>query len=95
MEWWQIQSIITTGVISLAGLTVVAGVTLRFAIKPFLKDWRELRGKELPGAGLSSDPRLDRMEQQLEQMEFSINRLLEVSEFDHQLKSGDPPEGNR
>ena len=93
MEWWAIQDIIMTSGIVLAVLIAVTGFTLRFAIKPVLRDRRELRQSHESSAKLPPDPRLDRMEAQLEALESSMRRLLEVAEFDHQLKSGKPPEG--
>jgi hypothetical protein len=81
--------------LTVGGLLVVlipiTGLTLRFAVKPFLRDLAEARGartKELP---LERDDRLDRIERQMEDIERSVRRLADVSEFDRQLRSG-PPE---
>jgi hypothetical protein len=43
MEWWQIQELMWTATGIFAVLIVVSGFTLRFAIKPFLRDLHELR----------------------------------------------------
>ena len=94
MEWDAIQEIIMTVGVILAVLIPVTGLTLRFAIKPFLQDTRELRQARDQSAELPHDSRLDHMEAQLESLESSIGRLLEVVEFDRQLKSGTPPEGS-
>lgn len=93
MEWWAVQELMITSAIILAVLIPVAGFTLRFAIKPFLRDSKELRQPRSQSAELPHDSRLDHMEEQLEGLESSMRRLLEVAEFDHQLKSGTPPEG--
>ena len=91
MPWYQIQDLMMTAGVILIVLIPVIGFTLRFAIKPFLRD-RDLMGGGQRGPALpKADERLDRMEQQLEQIEASVNRLLEVAEFDRQLKSGQPP----
>ena len=89
MEWWQIQELMWTVTGILVTLMVVSGVALRFAIKPFLKDMKELRsgkGEQRPPA---QDLRLDRMEDQLEVLGSSVERLAEALEFDRQLKAGD------
>ena len=94
MEWWAIQELMITSAIILAVLIPVVGFTLRFAIKPFLRDSKELRQPSNQPAELPPDPRIERMEEQLEGLESSMRRLLEVAEFDHQLKSGNPPKGS-
>lgn len=43
MEWWQIQELMWTATGIFVVLIAVPGVTLRFAIKPFLRDLHELR----------------------------------------------------
>ncbi len=93
MEWWAIQELMITSAIILAELIPVVGFTIRFAIKPFLRDSKELRQPRDQSVELPRDARLDHMEVQLESLESSMRRLLEVAEFDHQLKSGIPPEG--
>ena len=93
MEWWQIQEIMWTAAGVFAVVLVASGFTLRFAIKPFLRDLHELRAAR-EGRTLTegqADQRLDRIEDQLERMDGAVQRLLEVSEFDRQLKSGRTP----
>jgi len=92
MEWWQIQQLMVTSAGILAGLTLVAGLTVRFAVKPFLKDWKEMKAAKGGESPSLPDRRLDRLEQQLDVVEQSVTRLLEVAEFDRQLKAGKPPE---
>ncbi len=91
MEWWQIQELMWTSTGIIVTLVVVAGVTFRFAIKPALRDLAGLRKgrSEEPRAG--SDLRLDRMEEQLEVLGSSVERLAEALEFDRQLKAGEAP----
>ena len=93
MEWWQIQELMWTATGIFAILIVVSGFTLRFAIKPFLRDLHELRESRREGSLMEgrTDKRLERMEDQLERLDGAMERLLEMSEFDRQLKSGRPP----
>ena len=95
MPWYQIQDLMVTAGIILAVLIPVTGLTLRFGVWPFIRDFREPRGTRKVPAAPDTDRRLDRVEQQLEHLEYSINRLLEASEFDRQLKSGKSSEENR
>ena len=88
MPWYQVQELMWTVGGLLVVLIPVTGLTLRFAVKPFLKDLAEARGartKELP---VEQDDRLDRIESQLEGLERSVRRLADVSDFDRQLRSG-------
>ncbi len=89
MEWWAVQELMITSAAILAVLIPVAGLTLRFAVKPFLRELADLRASRR-GELLESHSgeRLARMERQLEDLETSVRRLVEVSEFDRQLKSG-------
>ena len=89
MEWWAVQELMLTSAAILAVLIPVAGLTLRFAVKPFLRELADLRAARR-GEILESHSgeRLARMERQLEDLETSIRRLVEVAEFDRQLKSG-------
>ena len=93
MEYWQIQELATTFGIILLVLIPVTGLTLRFGLKPFLKDMAEIRtarkGEPLVSAG-QTDERLTRIEHQLESLESSVRRLAEVADFDRQLKKGRP-----
>jgi len=89
MEWWAVQELMLTSAAILAVLIPVAGLTLRFAVKPFLRELADLRAARR-GEILESHSgeRLARMERQLEDLETSIRRLVEVAEFDRQLRSG-------
>ena len=93
MEWWAIQELLMTVGIILIVLIPVTGFTLRFAIQPMLQSSKEIRQRqERPhSVEVSQEARLDHMERQLEGLEASMRRLLEVAEFDHQLKAGRPP----
>jgi hypothetical protein len=89
MEWWAVQELMLTSAAILAVLIPVTGLTLRFAVKPFLRELADLRAARR-GEILESHSgeRLARMERQLEDLETSIRRLVEVAEFDRQLRSG-------
>jgi hypothetical protein len=91
MEWWQIQELMWTTAGILASLVVVFGLTLRFAIKPFLGDLARLRD----GKKAASDLRLDRLEEKMEVLDSSVGRLADTLEFDRQLEAGDADLENR
>ena len=89
MEWWQIQELMWTSTGIIVTLVAVGGVALRFAIKPFMGDFARLRGGQKDEAQATSDLRLDRLEEQLEVLGSSVERLADALEFDRQLKAGD------
>ena len=89
MEWWQIQELMWTSAGILGSLIVVSGLTLRFAIKPFLEDLARLREGRRAESRAGSDVRLDRLEETMEVMGSSVDRLADALEFDRQLGSGD------
>lgn len=89
MEWWQIQELMWTSAGVLASLVVVSGLTLRFAIKPFLGDLARLRGGRQAGNQAASDLRLDRLEERMDVLGSSVDRLADALEFDRQLGAGD------
>jgi len=92
MEWWQIKDLMITGALIVAVLVPVLGLTYRFLTKAALKDRKLLQRVPEPSAEATRDQRLDNMERQLEDLEASVRRLVEVTEFDRQLKSGKPQE---
>jgi len=92
MEWWQIQEIMVTLAVIVGVLVPVLGLTYRFVLRGALKDRERLRAHGGTREGLLRDARMDRMEQQMEELASSIRRLAEVAEFDRQLKGGDPPD---
>lgn len=74
---------------SLIVLTPIAGLTLRFALKPIvdaLGRWSEMRSSRDEVELLAK--RVAFLEQQLETLESTVQRLAEVSEFDRQLAKG-------
>ena len=91
MEYWAIQELMITSAIALAVLIPVTGLTLRFGLRPFLRELADIRasraGGQIQSAG-QTDERLTRIEHQLETLETSVRRLAEVAEFERQLKSG-------
>ena len=67
MPWWQIQDLMITAAGILIVLIPVTGLTLRFAVKPFLKDLGEARSARQGPLGLrdeEQDARLARIETQ-------------------------------
>ncbi len=68
-------------------LIPVAGMTLRFALKPVVGVLdRYLRGQEKSEAGKLLERRLAVMEEQLDDVQGSVARLVEGAEFDARLK---------
>jgi len=91
MPWYQVQDLMITTAAILVVLIPVTGLTLRFAVKPFLKDLAETRtGRkgQLGARDDEQDTRLVRIENQLDSLESSVRQLTEVVQFDRQLKSG-------
>ena len=91
MPWWQVQELMLTTAGILIVLIPVTGLTLRFAVKPFLKDLavnRAGRQGKLGARDDEQDTRLVRIENQLDSLESSVRQLTEVVQFDRQLKSG-------
>jgi len=88
MEYWQIQELMITSAAIVAVLVPVLALTYRFVLKPAWKDKRALPKQPAPDAEALRDARLDNMERQLEDLEHSVKRLVEVTEFDRQLKAG-------
>lgn len=74
---------------SLAVLIPITGLTLRFGVRPFMRELADIRaarrGQLVEDV---SHERLARIERQLDDLERSMRRLAEVAEFDRQLKSG-------
>jgi hypothetical protein len=71
-------------------LIPVAGLTLRFALKPIAEAMAKI--KEAQGAGKEvavMQQRIDLLEQQLAGMESDMQRLREVQEFHAQLKASE------
>lgn len=72
-------------------LIPVAGLTARYALKPIV----EALGKYFQGKGTEEsvrivERRLALLEQQLDEVQVSINRLVEVSRFDAKLRDPAP-----
>jgi hypothetical protein len=91
MPWYQVQDLMITVVGGLAILIPITGLTLRFGVKPFLKELADIRAQRRGNLVEDvSHERLARIERQLEDLETSMRRLVQVVEFDRQLKSGRP-----
>lgn len=94
MEWWQLQELLMTVAVIVGVLVPVFALTYRFVLSGSLGDRKPLaRGPEST-TGAVSDQRLDRMERQLEDLEGMVRRLVDTTEFDRQLKSGKPTDGD-
>ena len=88
MEWWQIQELMITSAIIIGVLVPVFGLTYRFLTKTSRREQRKLQGPRDSEKELIRDQRLDNMERQLEELETSVRRIVDVVEFERQLKSG-------
>ncbi len=77
---------------SLMVLIPVAGFTARFAFKPIVDSMAKLKEMQASsgGGGDVRDlaQRVSKIEQQLEGMDVSLQRLIEAKDFDRQLSSG-------
>lgn len=92
MEWWQVHEFMMTGAVIVAVLVPVLALTYRFVLKPSTGRKGRLEAEREASASALQEARLDSMERQLEEIEVSVRRLAEASEFDRQLKAGQPPE---
>jgi hypothetical protein len=90
MEWWQFQELLITVAVIVGVLVPVFALTYRFLAKT--SDQPRIRGKKEAQATLLRDQRLDHIERQLEDLDGMVRRLVDVVEFDRQLKAGEPPE---
>ena len=98
MESWELENLIQTLGIVLVVLIPVTGLTLRFAVKPFLKDLMELRAHRLHRASLEVDEQarqLAQIQSQLQDLESSLKNLTELVNFDRQLQEGPRKEEGR
>ncbi len=84
----QVTDVVAVFMGTLIILIPVAGITLRFAIKPIAEAMAKVR--QAQGAQEEVQllrQRLDLMEQQLANVESDMHRLREVQEFNAQLKA--------
>jgi hypothetical protein len=93
MQAPPIMPIDVTGVIAvfmgtLIVLIPVAGVTVRFALKPIAEAIARIRASQSASQEMSlMAQRLDLLERQLSGVESELHRLREVQEFHAQLKA--------
>lgn len=74
--------------VGMAILTVITGVTVRYALRPFFEAAPRRREiEELRQANALLERRLASVEQQVEGVERSLGRIAEESEFNRQLRS--------
>lgn len=75
-------------------LIPVIGITARFALKPTVEALSRLFEKRGMDESVSIlERRMALMEQHVESIETNVRRLVDVSEFDHQLTSGSKDAG--
>lgn len=91
MEWWAFQELLITVAIIVGVLVPVFALTYRFVLKPVWRNQDQLPKPQESQVESLRDVRLDNMERQLEELEASVRRLVDVTEFDRQLRSGTPP----
>ncbi len=91
MEWWAFQELLITIAIIVGVLVPVFALTYRFVLKPVWRDRDRLPKPQEVQVETLRDVRLDNMERQLEDLDASVRRLVDLTEFDRQLKSGKPP----
>ena len=91
MDWWAFQELLITIAIIVGVLVPVFALTYRFVIKPTRRDRSQLPEPQEVQIESLRDVRLDNMERQLEDLDASVRRLVDLTEFDRQLKSGKPP----
>lgn len=73
-------------------LIPVAGLTARYALKPIVDALgRYFEGKGTEEAAKIAERRLTLLEQQIDEMQGTLNRLVEVSEFNASLRGGGGP----
>lgn len=76
---------------SLIVLIPVAGLTARFALKPVVEAIARARGaQQSPQAVALLERRLTLLEQQLQQVDASVDRMAEELQFLRQLAAGEP-----
>jgi len=70
-------------------LVPVIGLTARYALKPIVSVIsRSIESRSTEESVQVVERRLELLEQQLEDVQGSLKRLVEVSEFDAQLRAG-------
>lgn len=73
-------------------LIPVAGLTARYALKPIVEALgRYFEGKGSDEATKITERRLALLEQQIDEMQGALNRLVEVSEFHASLRGAGTP----
>lgn len=92
MEWWAIQELMITIAVIIGVLVPVFALTYRFILKPVWGSREKIPPPQESQVEILRDIRLDNMERQLEDLDASVRRLVDVTEFDRQLKSGKPPQ---
>lgn len=92
MEWWAVQELLITVAMILVVMVPVFALTYRFILKPVWGGREKIPPAQESQVETLRDVRLDNMERQLEDLDASVRRLVDVTEFDRQLKSGKPPQ---
>jgi hypothetical protein len=84
--------LIGVSTVSAAGLILVIGATIRFALGPIV------RAKRLAAAAAATPPdtaridaRMDALEEEVRRLGDAVDRVAAVAEFDAQLRAGSTP----
>lgn len=85
VDWTAILGIVFAGLIV---LVPVAGITARFALKPIIQSFREMRTLAGPGGTEALERRVEALEVQIANLDESVERLVQAHEFDRQLGRG-------
>ena len=82
--------------ILLAGIIIlvpVFGLTLRFALRPAIEAWTKLRSENAaPEHTQLLSRQISLLEAELQQVQQTLERLVEIQEFQRQLDSDHPAE---
>ena len=83
-----ILAILLTGIII---LVPVFGLTLRFALRPAIEAWTKLRSENAaPEHTQLLSRQIALLESELQQVQKTLEHLVEIQEFQHQLNSNQP-----
>lgn len=85
-----ILAILLTGIII---LVPVFGLTLRFALRPVVEAWTKIRSESvLPQHTELLSRQISLLEAELQQVQQTLQHLVEAQDFQHQLNSERPVE---
>lgn len=85
VDWTDILGIVFAGLIV---LVPVAGITARFALKPIIQSFQDMKTLAGPGATEALERRVEALEAQIANLDESVERLVQAQDFDRQLGRG-------